>query len=291
MNSCLFHRRALSALRLSLLIALLLLTLTGCGRNTEPVPSAPPPDNTQSSEAPAAPEQEPAGDVSAPVPPVEQHPTLPPEELPPVFTVPVTPGIDENAPAEVRFPCTIPGYDLVIERIAPYSGQYLEDGSNAEISQVAMLLIRNDGSYPVEFAEIAVTYGETQLLFDVAALPAGERLVVQEKNAAPIPEGVPNGCSVLVSRRAAMDMSSSEVSVVDNGDNSLTVRNLTDQTIPTVRVFYKYFDQQSGVFVGGIAYTAGITRLAGDSSITVYPSHFNSQSSRIVMVLTYDEIN
>lgn len=290
MNTCMFHRRALSALRRSLLIALLFLTLTGCGRNTEPVPADPQPEPPQTSEPSAVPEQEPDEDVSVPVsPPVEQTPDLPPKDIPPV--VPAKPVSNKNAPAKVRFPCTIPGYDLVIERIAPYSGLYLEDGSNAEISQVAMLLIRNDGSYPVEFAEIAVTYGETQLLFDVAALPAGERLVVQEKNAAPIPEGVPNACSVLVSRRAAMDMSTSEVSVVDNGDNSLTVRNLTDQTIPTVRVFYKYFDQQSGVFVGGIAYTAGITQLAGDSSITVYPSHFSSQSSRIVMVLTYDEIN
>lgn len=292
MNTYLFHRGALSALRLSILFSLVFLMLTGCGRKTEPVPTDPQPDNIQISETPEAPEQEPAEDVPEVVsPPAEEIPTPPSDEFSPVVTDPAVPDRTEDTPAEVHFPYTVPGYDLFIEHIAPYSGLYLEDGSNREVSQVAMLLIRNDGSYPVEFAEIAVTYGETQLLFDVSALPAGERLVVQEKTGAAIPDGVPDACSVLISRREAMNTSHTEVSVADNGDNSLTVRNLTDQTIPTVRLFYKYFDQQSGVFVGGIAYTAGITRLAGNSSITIYPSHFNSQSSRIVMVLTYDEIN
>ena len=289
MNIRPLRRGALTALRLSILISLVLLTFTGCGKKAAPSPTEPQTENIQITVPPVVPEHKPVGGTSESVsPPVEQLPDLPSEELSPAVTVP---GDIEDIPEEVRFPYTVPGYDLVIEHIAPYSGPYLEDGSNREISQVAMLLVRNDGNNPIEFAEIALMYDETQLLFDISALPAGERLVVQEKNGAAVPEGVPNECAVLLSRRDTMDMSASEVSVVDNGDNSLTVRNLTDQTIPTVRLFYKYFDRQSGVFVGGIAYTAGITQLAGKSSTTVYPAHFNSQSSRIVMVLTYDEIN
>ena len=41
----------------------------------------------------------------------------------------------------------------------------------------------------------------------------------------------------------SMDMSEGKVLVRDNGDNSLTIENLTDKTIPTVRVFYKYFSE------------------------------------------------
>ena len=42
------------------------------------------------------------------------------------------------------------------------------------------------------------------------------------------------------------------------------------------------------IFVGGIAFTVRLTNLAGGESVTVQPSHYTSQSSRVVMVLTYD---
>ena len=85
-----------------------------------------------------------------------------------------------------------------------------------------------------------------------------------------------------------MEMSESKVQVIDNGDNTLTVKNLTNKTIPTVRVFYKYYMEEEDVFVGGIAFTVRITRLSAGASVTVQPSHYTSTTSRVVMVLTYD---
>ena len=42
------------------------------------------------------------------------------------------------------------------------------------------------------------------------------------------------------------------------------------------------------MFVGGIAFTVRVTRLAAGGSVTVQPSHYTSTTSRVVMVLTYD---
>jgi hypothetical protein len=83
-------------------------------------------------------------------------------------------------------------------------------------------------------------------------------------------------------------MSQNQVQVIDNGDNTLTIQNLTNKTIPTVRIFYKYYMKQEGVYVGGIAFTVRVTRLGPGASITIQPSHYTSQTSRVVMVLTYD---
>ena len=82
-------------------------------------------------------------------------------------------------------------------------------------------------------------------------------------------------------------MSEDQVRVTDNGDNSLTVTNLTQEPIVCVRVFYKYYMEDLDVYVGGIAYTAKVTDLQPGEEVQIIPSHYAAGSSRIVMVRTY----
>ncbi len=206
----------------------------------------------------------------------------PPDEVPPVVEIP-----SENETHGLQFPSEVPGHNLRIEKLAPYSGIFVEDGTNRQVADVAMLLVYNCGDSPVEYTEITVQYQEKSLVFQITALPAGERMVVQEKTGSAVPEGVATSASALVIHRAQMSIAP-EISVTDNGNNSLTVRNLTNETIPSLRVFYKYFMEQEDLFVGGIAFTVHISRLGPNGSIVVYPSHYNSQTSRVVMALVYD---
>ena len=216
------------------------------------------------------------------------EPVAPPTNLPSAIVIPSEKDPQTGEELAMTLPCRIPGYDLVIEKLAPYSGMFVEDGSNANIENVAMLLVKNDGDFPVEYTQIRVACGDEELLFDVSALPVGERLVVQEKTGKSIPEGGATSASVLVVQRANMEMSESKVKVTDNGNNTLTIQNLTNETIPTVRVFYKYYMDEEQLFVGGIAFTVRITKLGAGASVTIQPSHYTSKSGRVVMVLTYD---
>ena len=211
-----------------------------------------------------------------------------PTEQAPSVVIPPKKDPQTGEELGISFPCQIPGYDMTIERIAPYDGMFVEDGSNADAQNVAMLLVKNDGDFPVEYAQIRVMCEQEELLFDISALPAGEQLVVQEKNGKTIAESKATSASALVVQRANMEMSEGKVQVSDNGDNTLTIKNLTNETIPTVRVFYKYYMENEDLFVGGIAFTARISRLGAGTSVTIQPSHYTSQSSRVVMVLTYD---
>ena len=213
---------------------------------------------------------------------------VPPEEIPPI--VEILPDTDPDTGEEVgiSFPCQIPGYDLIIEKMAPFSGIFVEDGSNANVQDVAMLLVRNNGNTPIEYTQISVMCGEDELLFDISALPAGQKLVVQEKNGKAISGDDIKSATALVIQRTDMEMSAGKVRVVDNGNNTLTIQNLTDQTIPTVRVFYKYYMQEEAIYVGGIAFTVRISKLGAGASISISPSHYTSQTSRVVMVRTYD---
>lgn len=228
----------------------------------------------------------PSQGTETPDPTEEQLP--PPEEQPPAVVIPPEKDPQTGEELGISFPCQIPGYDMTIEKFAPYNGMFVEDGSNANIKNVAMLLVANNSDYPVEYTQIRVMCGQEELLFDISALPAGEKLVVQEKTGKTISESKATSASALVVRRAQMDMSENKVQVVDNGDNTITIKNLTSETIPTVRVFYKYYMEDEKLFVGGIAFTVRISRLGAGASITIQPSHYTSRTSQVVMVLTYD---
>ena len=229
--------------------------------------------------------------------PAEEDPTVPsesqvtppaPEDLPASVVIPTDKDPQTGAETGISFPCQIPGYGMTIEKIAPYNGMFVEDGSNANTQNVAMLLVKNNGTYPLEYTQIRVQCGQEELLFDISALPVGEKLVVQEKSGKTITEEKATAASALVVQRAEMEMSESEVQVTDNGDNTLTVKNLTKKTIPTIRVFYKYYMEDEQLFVGGIAFTVRITQLGAGASVKIQPSHYTSRTSRVVMVQTYD---
>lgn len=246
------------------------------GENTPESPATDPAETTQ------------VTTVDTTLPETPDEPVVPPEsDLPPVVEIPAEtdPSTGENK--GISFPCTVPEHGLVIEKLDAFQGMFVEDGTNAQLSNVAMLLVRNDSTTPLEYTQLRVKFAKEELLFDISALPVGERLVVQEKNAKPLPAGKPLSANALVIHRAELTMDS-QVQVTDNGDNTLSVTNLTAETIPTVRVFYKYYMEDEKIFVGGIAFTVRITRLAPGATVKLQPSHYTSQSGRVVMVLTYD---
>lgn len=203
-------------------------------------------------------------------------------------TVPTVQDPDTGK-AVIEFPCRVDPYGLVIQRLAPYTGKYVEDGSNTTANGVAMILVRNESGHPIQFASLAMKFEDTTLLFEISALPAGGSAVVQEKMRRGIPAGDPMTCEAQVIQQAEQGFAAEQVSVTENEDGSLTVTNLTDATIPAVRVFYKYYLTDEQIYVGGIAFTAKVSQLRPHSSYTIRPTHYEKGASRIVMVAAYEE--
>lgn len=195
----------------------------------------------------------------------------------------------ETGDPVIEFPCRVNPYGLVIEKLAPYTGKYVEDGSNTTANGVAMILVRNECGHDIQFASLAMKFEGVTLLFEISALPAGGTAVVQEKARRGVPEGKPSACEAQVVQQAAPGFSPDQVSVTENEDGSLTVENLTDETIPAIRVFYKYYLEDEQIYVGGIAFASKVTQLRPHSSVTIRPTHYEKGSSRIVMVAAYEE--
>lgn len=188
----------------------------------------------------------------------------------------------------ISLPYSIGGSGLVIRSITSYDGTYIEDGSDSDISGVTVIILENTGDTEVEYASITVNREGTELQFEASALPAGGTVVVQEKNRVLFEEGNYTDCSADVAEIEEFDMSSDQIRVDETGDQTLTVTNLTDENIPAVRIFYKFYMEDEDTYVGGITYTAKITGLDANASVEITPSHYLKGSSRIMMIRTYD---
>lgn len=203
-------------------------------------------------------------------------------------TVVIEPEISDEENAGLEFPCEIPGYDMEIEAMGSYTGMYVEDGTNEEVSEIAMLQVKNTGTSVIEYAELQVEFDSNILNFKISALPAGETAVLLEQQRKALPKEQPQKCVATVVQRESMGMSEEQVLVTDEGANKLAIKNLTDETIPTVRVFYKYYMEDKDMFLGGIAFSVKLTELEAGEEMVIQPAHFKSDFCRIVMVSVYD---
>lgn len=248
-------------------------------------------DTPQVSETPENTQQQ-APDPTSGVQPAPDRPedTQPAVTTPPPADLPASVVIPGNTKDNtLSFPCTVPGHQLMIEKLAPYTGLFVEDGSNTQRADVAMILIRNQGEKPLEYAQIAVNYEGETLEFQLSALPAGAAAVVQERNGKAVPGSQALEAKVLAVQRAEMSVAD-QLSVTDNGDNSLTVENRTDTIIPSARIFYKYHMDAEDVYVGGISFTVKLDALPAGEKTVIRPSHFRSGTSRVVMAQVYDTV-
>lgn len=205
-------------------------------------------------------------------------------------STPTNSGRDAGNAAEqtLHFPYTIPNTGLVIERLDGYDGVYLEDGTDAEITGVTAMVLKNTLKQDIEYAGIHLYGEETTLQFTASAIPAGATVIVQEQTKTPYHNRSYTACTADVTEPGKLEQSAQQIQITENGEQSLTVTNLTDAPIACVRVFYKFYMEEEQAYVGGITYNAKLTNLAAGSSQTISPSHYASGYSRVVMVRTYE---
>lgn len=188
----------------------------------------------------------------------------------------------------ILLPYAIPETTLVIEQINPYKGVFLEDGKDQKIDNVAAIVVRNTGEQCVEYMNITLNQANRKLAFVGSALEPHGRMVIMEANAAPYEEGDYSSATADVAYSKDMEMSEALVKVEEAKSEGLVITNISNQEIPCVRVFYKFYMDDVDVYVGGITYNAKIVNLKAGESQTVIPSHYVKKSSKVVMVKTYD---
>lgn len=158
---------------------------------------------------------------------------------------------------------------------AGYDGYYIEDGSDEEVKNVLAMQFFNDSDQAIQYAEYVFRTGDTAVSFKISNLPAHQSCVVLEANRHKYNSGeVLDLISRVVAKVDTLPFASDQVLLVDNSDGSVTVMNLTGETLPQVRFFYKYFYEDQNTFLGGITYTASAEDIPAYGNVTVTPGHF-----------------
>lgn len=196
-----------------------------------------------------------------------------------------------NKDGTLKFPYVIPGTKLEIQKYESYDGFFLEDGSNEPVKNIPVILLKNRSDIGVEYAHITMKQGDKEMVFDVVALPPGGMVAVQEKNKAKYSTSGVTNCIATVAERENFEKIREQIKVTENRDGSITVTNLTDKEIPCVRVFYKLYMPEEEAYIGGICYTAKLTKFQAEDSQTVTPTHYSVGNSKVVMVRTYDTVD
>lgn len=186
------------------------------------------------------------------------------------------------------FPYLIPNSSLSIRAVKSYSGVFIEDGSDKDVSGIAAIILDNKGSEEIEYAKITLKCEGKEYIFEARTLAAGATMVVQESSGAKYVDGEYKEANAQIATMEKLEMSEKSVKVSETETGALQITNISDADIPCVRVFYKFYMEDVQVAVGGITYTSKITELKAGETRVITPSHYDKDASRVMMVRTYD---
>ncbi|MDO5409348.1 MAG: hypothetical protein Q4F21_02720 [Lachnospiraceae bacterium] len=203
---------------------------------------------------------------------------------------------DDKQPADkqteqssyMTFPYQSEDDNLLIQSLFRYSGYYIEDGSEEKVEDIAAIKVKNTSSQVIEYGKINLTVKGKKLSFEMSLIPPKSTVIIMESGK----KGYSNAKKCLyegstIAYLDKLDKLQDKVKISTNKTGGVTVTNISEKTLPQLRVFYKN-QLDSGEYIGGIAYTVKIENLKAGESQTVTPSHFDSECGTVMMVRAYD---
>ncbi|MGM9601746.1 MAG: hypothetical protein ACI3W5_09255 [Faecousia sp.] len=193
-----------------------------------------------------------------------------------------TPKITEET--ALQFPFAVPGTDLVALELTSYAGQYLEDGSVETVADIAAIILRNDGADMLEDAQVELWQGDRKLCFHLSYLPAGEKIMVLESNRGQYQPSEITACrgSATVAQKDIPGL----VTIRETQGKILLVTNPGPIPLTKLTIYFKTYDPDKAMFIGGIAYEIQIYRIAPGETYFTEPGYYVSGLSRIVKIET-----
>ena len=176
---------------------------------------------------------------------------------------------------------------LTAENVSPYEGKYLEYGDEELVSGIYAVKFTNTGDQTISNAQLIFSDGTQELSFWLEMLPVGQSVVVAEQNqlavAAEQLQYVDGEVSYLENGLEKANC----VQVTENNDGTVNVKNVTEEMLPLVRVFFRPTDA-NGVSLGGPCRSILVDGIEAGASVNVEAESWDN-SCAVVTVLVINE--
>ena len=206
----------------------------------------------------------------------------------------------EKAGAEMPF--DVPGFTVLKEApfgdlnekfsvacMGTYSGTYVEDGSNEQVTDVLTIVVKNISSDLVEYGLITADCGGETATFELSALPAGSYALVMEKNRLTYDN------TMVLSKPICEQYAEPNNLITDFGndfnvypsDGVINIENISGRDIESdVSLFYKNYEY--GLFIGGITYRARFSGGIKAGEIAQCMQQHYSLEKSAIMYMSYE---
>lgn len=173
---------------------------------------------------------------------------------------------------------------LILTDVVNYSGEYVEDGSDAYVTEIFAVLLYNDSGRDIGYAELDFITSEGENLnFALSNLPKSHAVLVLDTYKTPYMSWQE---LTLEGRRVDYTdglLSHEGILLTDEGNNSLKLSNVSDGDYANLKIYYKHlFDSET--YLGGITYTGAVGELRVGSSVAAAIVHFSSGYSEVVAI-------
>ena len=178
------------------------------------------------------------------------------------------------------------GKGLTLVEVGKYTGVYMEDGTDEIVSNVLMVIVRNDGEQNIQYAELTLPTAAGEAKFSLSTLPVGESMVLLEQNRMAWSDDE-NYTNVTAQNIApftdSMDLCEDLLSI-QALDGVVNITNISGADISGDIVIY-YKNASSDLLYGGITYRVRLEGgLKADEIRQITASHFSENGSRIMFV-------
>ena len=202
---------------------------------------------------------------------VYNTPQLPTASLPQKF-----------ATAEISLPTVLSDTTLLLQNLYAYDGPFLENGSDAEVVNVAALQVCNIGDRELLKVHITLIMDTESYVFCGEHIPPGIPVVLLETDGKAFQKDGIIYCAGWQETKTQEPLEG--IAVADRAMGTLVVTNLTNRTFYNVRVHYKSWLSPPDVYVGGITYEVQIPVLRPGQTEYLYPFHYATGFSKVVCV-------
>lgn len=173
---------------------------------------------------------------------------------------------------------------IYISEILPYSGSFVEDGSDESVENIMSVKIKNESEKNYQFFDFSLMFGNEEYKFSVKTLLSGSTVTVLEKDRKNMPENT-DEINSKVTDLAYFEIQPSlysDIFEISGAESIINVKNISADDVENVIVYYKNVTEDG--YLGGVTYRAEFGNVPAGEIIQTVSSKYLPGKSEVVFV-------